>query len=122
MHDQLKQFNKYHFIGANRPDTELIPISRTVGTDNLVDELLFRFTHTCETDWMLPDPPPTGRKVEIPLVTIVWFQGDKVVHERIYWDQISILVQLGKLDLAGLPVAGQETARKVLDKTRPTTH
>ena len=62
MHDQLKRFRKYHFIGANPPDTELIPISRTVGADNLADELLFRFTNTCEIDWMLPGPrQPAGK-------------------------------------------------------------
>ena len=119
-HDQLKRFYKYHFIGANPPDTELIPISRTVGINSLVDEMLFRFTHTCEIDWMLPGIPPTGRKVEIPLVAIVKFQGDKVAHEHIYWDQASVLVQIGRLDPTGLPVAGQETARKVLDKSRPS--
>ncbi|MGP0001691.1 MAG: hypothetical protein ACLPKW_28690 [Acetobacteraceae bacterium] len=46
-------------------------ISRTVGTDSLVDEMLFSFTHTSEIDWMLPSIAPTGRKVEIPLVAIV---------------------------------------------------
>ena len=119
-HDQLKRFYKYHFIGANPPDTELVPISRTVGADSLVDEILFRFTHTSEIDWMLPGIPPTGRKVEIPLVAIVRFQGDKLVHEHIYWDQASVLVQIGKLDPTGLPVAGAETARKAVDKTQPS--
>jgi carboxymethylenebutenolidase len=69
---------------------------------------------------MLPGIPPTGRRVEIPLVAIVRFEGDKLVHEHIYWDQASVLVQLGLLDPAGLPVAGAETARKVLDKTLPS--
>src|SRR3954463_9062616 len=119
-HDQLKRFYKYHFIGANPPDTELIPISRTVGIDSLVDEMLFRFTHTCEIDWMLPGIPPTGRKVEIPLVAIVRFVGDKVAHEHIYWDQASVLVQVGLLDPKGLPVAGVETARKVVDAKQPS--
>jgi carboxymethylenebutenolidase len=119
-HDQLKRFYKYHFIGANPPDTELIPISRTVGSDSLVDEMVFRFTHTSEIDWMLPGIPPTGRRVEIPLVAIVRFDGDKLVHEHIYWDQASVLVQIGKLDPSGLPVAGAATARKVMDKTQPS--
>jgi len=119
-HDQLRRFYKYHFIGSNPPDTELIPISRTVGADSLVDEMIFRFTHTSEIDWMLPGIPPTGRRVEIPLVAVVRFQGDKLVHEHIYWDQASVLVQIGKLDPTGLPVAGAETARKVLDKTQPS--
>jgi carboxymethylenebutenolidase len=119
-HDQLKRFYKYHFIGENPDDTQLIPISRTVGQDQIVDELLFTFTHTREIDWMLPGISPTGRRVEVPLVAIVRFQDGKVAHEHIYWDQASVLVQIGKLDVDGLPVAGIETARKVADKTEPS--
>ena len=119
-HDELKRFYKYHFIGANPPDTAITLISRTVGADSLVDELLFSFTHTSEIDWMLPGIAPTGRKVEIPLVAIVRFRDDKLVHEHIYWDQASVLVQIGRLDPAGLPVAGVETARKALDPSRPS--
>jgi len=119
-HDQLKRFYKYHFIGANPDDTRLIPISRTVGANSLVDEMLFCFTHTCEIDWMLPGVEPTGKYVEIPLVAIVKFRGDKLYHEHIYWDQASVLVQVGLLDPKLLPVAGVETARKLLDETLPS--
>jgi carboxymethylenebutenolidase len=119
-HDQLKRFYKYHFIGANPPDTAMRLISRTVGESSLVDEILFSFTHTSEIDWMLPGVPPTGRKVEIPLVAIVQFRGDKLAHEHIYWDQASVLVQIGLLDPKGLPVAGAETAHKAMDKTLPS--
>jgi carboxymethylenebutenolidase len=119
-HDQLKRFYKYHFIGANPPDTAMKLISRTVGKDSLVDEMLFSFTHTLEIDWMLPGIPPTGRKVEVPLVAIVQFNGDKLMHEHIYWDQASVLVQIGLLDPKGLPVAGAETAHKAADKTLPS--
>src|SRR5689334_8862417 len=119
-HDQLKRFYKYHFIGGNPPDTELRPVSRTVGRDQLVDEMIFAFTHTSAIDWMLPGIPPTGKRVEVPLVAIVRFQGEKLVHEHIYWDQASVLVQLGLLDPKGLPVAGAETARKVVDNALPS--
>ena len=119
-HDQLKRFYKYHFIGGNPPDTELVPVSRTVGADQVVDELLFRFTHTSEVDWMLPGVEPTGRRVEIPLVAIVKFADGKVAHEHIYWDQASVLVQIGLLDPQHLPVVGAETALKVVDNTRPS--
>jgi carboxymethylenebutenolidase len=109
------------FPGRALPDdTQLIPVSRTVGQDQIVDEMLFTFTHTREIDWMLPGIPPTGRRVEVPLVAIVRFQDGKVAHEHIYWDQASVLVQIGKLDVKGLPVAGIETARKVTDKTEPS--
>jgi carboxymethylenebutenolidase len=119
-HDQLKRFYKYHFIGANPPDTTMIPVSRTIGADRIVDELIFRFTHTTTIDWMLPGIAPTGRLVEVPLVAIVQFQDGKVAHEHIYWDQASVLVQIGRLDPHGLPVAGAETARKVQDPNLPS--
>jgi carboxymethylenebutenolidase len=85
-----------------------------------VDEFIVHFTHTMEMDWLLPGVPPTGRTVEVPTVAIVQFEGDKLVHEHIYWDQASVLIQVGLLDPAGLPTAGVETARKVADKTRPS--
>jgi carboxymethylenebutenolidase len=86
-HDQLRRFYKHHFIGGNPPDTELVPVSRTVGADQIVDEVVFKFTHTSEIDWMLPGVKPTGRRVEIPLIAIVRFVNGKVAHEHIYWDQ-----------------------------------
>lgn len=119
-HDELKRFYKYHFIGGNPPDTELVPVSRTIGEDQIVDELLFTFTHTSEIDWMLPGIAPTGRRVEIPLVAIVRFVDGKLAHEHIYWDQASVLVQIGLLEVDGLPVAGVATARKVRDTTLPS--
>jgi carboxymethylenebutenolidase len=72
-------------------------------------------THASEIDWMLPGVKPTGRRVEIPLIAIVRFVDGKVAHEHIYWDQASVLVQVGLLGPAGLPVAGIETARKAVD-------
>ena len=119
-YEQLKRFYAHHFIPVNPPDFRLTPISRTVGEDTIVDEFIVHFTHTKEIDWMLPGIPPTGRAVEIPTVAIVKFEGDKVAHEHIYWDQASVLVQLGLLDPAGLPIAGAETARKVQDKSLPS--
>jgi carboxymethylenebutenolidase len=110
-HDQLRRFYRRHFIGANPPDTTLTLVSRTVGADSLVDEMIFSFTHTSEVDWMLPGVAPTGARVEIPLVAVVKFEGDKLAHEHIYWDQASVLAQVGLIDPAGLPTAGRETAR-----------
>jgi carboxymethylenebutenolidase len=119
-HTMLSRFYQHHFVNSNPPDTTLVPISRTIGATQIVDELLFCFTHTCEIDWMLPGIAPTGRRVEIPLVAIVKFRGDKLYHEHIYWDQASVLVQIGRLDPTGLPVAGIETARKLLDEHQPS--
>jgi carboxymethylenebutenolidase len=118
--EQLARFYAHHFIPKTPKDTKLIPISRTVGSDRVVDEMLFCFTHDIEIDWMLPGLAPTGRYVEIPLVAIINFRGDKLYNEHIYWDQASALVQIGVLDPAGLPVAGVETARKLLDPSLPS--
>lgn len=119
-HDNLLRFYKYHFIPTTPADTKLIPVSRTIGTDRIVDEMLFCFTHDIEIDWMLPGVAPTGRYVEIPLVAIVHFRGDKLYNEHIYWDQASVLVQIGLLDPNLVPSAGIETAKKLLDKTLPS--
>jgi carboxymethylenebutenolidase len=119
-YDALHRFYTDHFVNANPPDTRLVPISRTVGATQVVDEMLFCFTHTCEIDWMLPGVPPSGKYVEVPLVAIIKFRGDKLYHEHIYWDQASVLVQVGVLDPAGLPVAGIESPRKLLDETLPS--
>jgi carboxymethylenebutenolidase len=111
----LREFYSKRFIPSMPPDTKLTPVSRTVGENQLVDEMIFSFTHTQEMPWMLPGVPPTGRHVEIPLVAVVQFREGKLVHEHIYWDQASVLKQIGLLTDAALPVFGAETARKVLD-------
>jgi carboxymethylenebutenolidase len=116
----LHHFYTNHFVNSNPPDTKLIPISRTVGATQIVDEMLFCFTHTTEVDWMLPGVAPTGKYVEVPLIAIVKFRGDKLYHEHIYWDQASVLVQIGLLDPKLLPAAGIETARKLLDERLPS--
>src|SRR5215471_3002705 len=73
----LRAFYSKDFIPSVPPDTTLTPISRTIGDDQIVDEMIFSFTHTQEMPWMLPGIPPTNRRVEIPLVAIVKFRGDK---------------------------------------------
>lgn len=118
-HRELREFYATHFIPKMPPDMEMVPVSRTVGSDQLVDEMVIKFTHSIEMDWMLPGIPPTGRRVEVPLVVIVRFRDGKLAHEHIYWDQASVLVQLGLLGPEKLPVAGVESARKVLDPTEP---
>lgn len=117
--EALKKFYGEHFIPKMPPDTEIIPVSRTIGNNQVVDEMVFKFTHTIEMDWMLPGIKPTDRSVEVPLVAIVQFRDGKVAHEHIYWDQASVLVQIGLLDPKLLPVAGVESARKVLNPSLP---
>jgi carboxymethylenebutenolidase len=106
----VREFYAKYFISQIPPDTEMIPISRTIGTDQLVDEMVFKFTHTIQMDWMLPGIAPTGKRVEVPLVAIIQFRDDKVAHEHIYWDQASVLVQLGLLDPSTLPIVGADSA------------
>src|SRR3954464_11378353 len=113
---ELREFYSKRFIPQMPPDTEMTPVSRTIGEDQLVDEMVFKFTHSIPMDWMLPGVPPTGKRVEIPLVAIVRFKDGKLAHEHIYWDQASVLVQIGILNPDGLPVAGIATAKKVADK------
>jgi len=111
----LRSFYSRDFIPSMPPDTTLTPVSRTIGDNQIVDEMIFSFTHTQEMPWMLPGIPPTTRRVEVPLVAIVQFRDGKLAHEHIYWDQASVLKQIGLLDAPNLPVFGAETARKVRD-------
>jgi carboxymethylenebutenolidase len=109
----LRIFYQRDFIPNMPPDTKLIPISRTVGDEQLVDEMIFSFTHTQEMPWMLPGVAPTNRYVEVALVAIVRFRDGKLAHEHIYWDQASVLKQIGLLTDSNLPVFGIESANKV---------
>jgi|SRR5882762_4492170 len=118
--DQLREFYARRFIPQMPPDTAITLVSRTVGEDRIVDEMVFQFTHTIAMDWMLPGVAPTGRRVEVPLVAIVHFRDDKLAHEHIYWDQASVLVQLGLLDATTLPITGVKSSRKVLDPKMPS--
>jgi len=117
---QLKHFYDRYFIPQMPPDTQITAVSRTIGRDRLVDEFVIKFTHSLQMDWLLPGVPPTNKPVEIAIVTVIQFQGGKMASERIYYDQASLLVQLGLLDPQKLPVAGVETARKVLDDELPS--
>jgi carboxymethylenebutenolidase len=117
---ELHRFYKHHFIPTLPEDTKLVPISRTVGADRVVDELLLCFTHDKEIDWLLPGIKPTGKYVEAPTIAVVCFRGDKIWHEHIYWDQASVLVQIGLLKPGKLPIAGRETAKKAVDESLPS--
>jgi carboxymethylenebutenolidase len=116
---ELRRFYAEHFISRLPKDTRIVPISRTVGANRLVDELLLCFTHDVEIDFLLPGVKPTGRYVEIPTVAIVQFRGDRLYKENIYWDQATALIQIGLLEPQGLPAAGIETANKVRDESLP---
>jgi len=118
-HAALHRFYEEDFIPSMPPDTSIHLVGRTIGQDQLVDEMIFSFTHTQEMPWMLPGVAPTHRPVEIPLVVVVGFREGKLAHERIYWDQASVLKQIGLLTDPSLPVFGAETAHKLLDPAMP---
>lgn len=131
---RLKRFYTEFFTNSRPKDFKSTILSRTVGTDRIVDELLVSFTHNTEVPWMLPGIPPTGKEVEIAMVVIVGVRGGKVCTENVHWDQASVLVQIGLLDPAyvpksfktkesgkekevkSLPVLGPEAARKAADE------
>jgi carboxymethylenebutenolidase len=118
--DGVRAFYRDHLVGKFfPPDVKMQGVSRTVGEDRIVDEVFISFTHTTVIDWMLPGVTPTGKAVEMAVVVVAGVTGDKISYEHIYWDQASVLVQIGLLDPAGLPVAGAEGARKVLDPKLP---
>jgi carboxymethylenebutenolidase len=115
----VRDFYSHHFIGQWPDDTEIQPISRTIGDDQVVDELLMKFTHDRVLEIMLPGVAPTGRRLAVPVVVVVGFQNGKVHHEHIYWDQATVLVQAGLLEPGGLPIIGAQQAEALLDQSRP---
>jgi carboxymethylenebutenolidase len=116
----VRDFYRNHLVGKFfPPDVKMVNVSRTIGTDQIVDEVVIGFTHTRAIDWMLPGVPPTGKKVEMAVVVIAGVKNGKITHEHIYWDQASVLVQIGLLNPGRLPVSGAESARKVLNPKLP---
>jgi carboxymethylenebutenolidase len=111
----VRQFYGDHFIGRWPKDISITPVSRTIGEDQVVDELVLSFTHDIEMPQLLPGVAATGRHVQLAFCVVVKFEDGKVAHEHIYWDQASLLVQAGLLDASALPVTGVEQAENVLD-------
>jgi carboxymethylenebutenolidase len=112
--EAVRRFYSREFIGQTPEDSALRPIARTVAADRVIDEFVFEFTHDREVPFLLPGVPPTGRKVRVPMVVVMGFEGEKVAYEHIYWDQASVLVQVGLLDRGELPVSGAEQAQQLL--------
>ena len=112
---EVRHFYSTYFLPGHPPDTETLPVARTVGDDRVVDELIHKFTHTIEMPWILPGVPPTGKRVEVAVIVVVQFKEGKIAGERIYWDQASVLAQVGMIDAEKLPATGIEASRKVVD-------
>ncbi len=117
-YSEVRHFYGTYFIPGHPPDTEIAPVARTVGADRIVDELIHKFTHTIEMPWILPGVPPTGQRVEVAVIVVVQFKDGKIAGERIYWDQASVLAQVGLIDAEKLPATGIGASRKVVDLTQ----
>jgi len=113
--EAVRRFYTSQFIGHTPADAVLRPISRTVSSDRVVDEFVLEFTHDAEVPFMLPGIAPTGRKVRVPTVVVMGFEGQKIAYEHIYWDQASVLLQLGLLERGSLPVADADEAERLLE-------
>jgi carboxymethylenebutenolidase len=116
----VRKFYEEVFVGRWPADTEVTQISRTVGTDQVVDELLMSFTHDVPLEFMLPRIPPTGKRVELPVVVVMRFRDGKIAHEHIYWDQGSLLAQVGLLDPKVVPVIGADQAAALRARSKRT--
>jgi carboxymethylenebutenolidase len=113
-YDGVYNFYKNHFVGKMPDDNKVERISHTVGKDQVVDELILKFTYDREIEYLIPGILPTGKYVELPHVVVMKFRGSKIAHEHIYWDQASLLAQIGILDTSNnLPVKGIEQSRKL---------
>lgn len=124
---KIEEFYREFFVPSLVEDFRIRLVSRTMGVERIVDEMVVSFTHSDEVDWILPGVQPTDKFVEIPMVSIVAVRGGKLVSEHMYWDQASVLVQVGLLDpklvpkkfksegTKQLPVAGAEAAKQLVE-------
>ena len=118
--NEVEHFYREYFVGHWPGDVEVKSVSRTVGMERVVDELIVSFTHDQEMKVYLPGVAPTGRKVVLPHVVVMGFDEiGRVAYEHIYWDQATLLVQVGLLDPNLLPVSGAEQAKRLLDPQQP---
>ena len=105
----VREFYADKFLPNIPPDLEITTVSQTFGDDRIVEEMAVRFTHTIDMDWLLPGVRPTGRKAEFLVAVFIQFDGGKIAHEHAYWDQATVLSQLGVLDHP-LAVGGMRSA------------
>lgn len=115
---EVRRFYERFFVGKWPADTKVVQVSRTIGRDQVVDELIVSFTHDVPLEFSLPGVPPTGKRVELPHVVVMKFEAGKIAHEHIYWDQASLLVQVGLLDPNKVPAIGAAQAKALLERSR----
>jgi carboxymethylenebutenolidase len=117
--DGVRSFYTNYFIPQMPPDIAPTMASQTVGQERIVEEAVYTFTHSLAMDWLLPGVPPTGKRVELPVIAIIQFREGKIAHEHLHWDQATVLAQLGLIDASTLPVVGVQSARRLLDTRVP---
>lgn len=117
--DEMHTFYSKHFLNQLPPDLEVVPISRTIGETRVIDELVLRFTHSLQMDWVLPGVAATGKRIEFAMCVVVHIENGKIATENLYWDNATILRQAGMLDEPSLPVVGAESARQMIDQSGP---
>ena len=109
----VREFYADHFLPQIPPDLEITSLTQTFGNDRLVEEMVVRFTHSLEMDWILPGLRPTRRTAEFVLAGVIQFEGGKVAHEHLYWDQATLRSQMGVLDNP-LAAGGVDSAKRLL--------
>jgi carboxymethylenebutenolidase len=113
----VRAFYADQFVHQIPPDTVMTPVSRTVGDQRIADEMLLSFTHSIVMDWLLPGIAPTHSRIEMALVVIVSFRDGAISHEHVYWDQASVLAQVGLIDPARVPADDGRNARRLRELT-----
>jgi carboxymethylenebutenolidase len=116
--EAVREFYAKHLCAQIPPEVEIVPISRTMGQDRLVDESVMRFTHSAPVEWLLPGIAPTGKRFQLAFVSVIQFKGGKISAEHIYWDQASVLLQAGLIDRS-VPAMGAESAAQVQNPSQP---
>ncbi len=114
----VRRFYAEEFFRGIAPDTQMTPIAQTIAESTLVDESVISFTHDVPMEWLLPGIAPTGRKLEFAMIAVISFEAGKIASERLYWDQATLLVQLGILDPATPSVRGADVVSLLLDPRR----
>jgi len=94
---RLRPLYRDEFIPTIPDGWEHTVIHRVVSENCIVEEATMRFRHTKQMDWFLPGVAPTGKPVEIEFVIVVEFRDGKMAAERVYWDQATVLRQVGLL-------------------------
>ncbi len=110
----IRAFYADVFLAQIPADITAVSVSQLVGDNLLIEETVQAFTHDIAMDWMLPGIPPTGQRVEVTVIGVIGFRAGKMTFERLYWDQASVLVQLGILAANTPAVTGAESAHRML--------